>query len=66
MKILIAFAGFLAVSLIVAIPPALVFGGMYLAYTGHLGWGFVCASAGLFLLWLIKPLSIIRDMTKNK
>ena len=63
MKKLIAFVAFLVVSLIVIVPVALVGCGVYLAYTRHLGWGIVCASMGVLLLWLIKPISIIRDMS---
>ena len=66
MKMLIALAAFLAVSLTVLVPVALVGGGIHLAYSGHLGWGIVCASAGLLLLWLIKPFSIIKDMSDRR
>lgn len=60
-KIFLAFIGFIIVSLICVLPFISVIFGLYYAFNGHFMSGSLFTVIGLFILWLVKPISIIMD-----
>ncbi len=61
MKMLLAFLSFIAVSVIIIGPFALLIHAFVCAFNGSLPDALAFGAAGLLLLWLIKPVSIITD-----
>ena len=61
MKQLLAFLSFLAVSVTFVGPFALLIYAFVCAFNGSLLTALGCGAAGLLLLWLIKPISVITD-----
>ncbi len=60
-KLFLAFIGFIVVGLICILPFISIIYGLYHAFNGYLISGSLFTVIGLFILWLVKPISIIMD-----
>ena len=60
-KIIIAFLGFILVSILIAAPFISILYGFYSAYCGKLISALLYTCGGLLYLYLVKPISILMD-----